>query len=232
MLKVVVFDGGYGGEIFADFLEQSLPVVETIRVIDWRNAGRLLESPRKARRVAKDALRPYIGRADLVVIANHLVALTGLKYLRKVFPKQEFIGLELPELKEHGPDWLKAKERETESKLIVLTTEALRKTLEFQKYLFRLKRRAVVITEDDWVGLIDDGELTRTVIELAFCEKGIIKDSSRKEIILACSQFNDLKPVLRKIFGLKHTRIYDSFDDAILEVNRVLKIRGGRRKKK
>ena len=34
MLKIVVFDGGYGGEFFADKLKEELPVVEIIRVID------------------------------------------------------------------------------------------------------------------------------------------------------------------------------------------------------
>ena len=49
MLKVVVFDGGYGGEFFADQLEAELPILDIIRVIDWRNAEGLLASPRKAR---------------------------------------------------------------------------------------------------------------------------------------------------------------------------------------
>ena len=38
MLKVVVFDSGFGGELFADYFEEEMPVVEIVRVIDWRNA--------------------------------------------------------------------------------------------------------------------------------------------------------------------------------------------------
>ena len=70
MLKVVVFDNGYGGEFFADLLKEELPVIEIIRVIDWRHAKEIQESPRKARQLAKDALRPYIGRVDLIIFAR------------------------------------------------------------------------------------------------------------------------------------------------------------------
>ena len=41
MLKVVVFDSGYGGELFADYLEEELPLVDIVRVIDWRNADKM-----------------------------------------------------------------------------------------------------------------------------------------------------------------------------------------------
>ena len=49
MLKIVIFDGGFGGELFADQLEAELDVVEVIRVIDWRNAEKILKSRREAR---------------------------------------------------------------------------------------------------------------------------------------------------------------------------------------
>ena len=82
MLKIVVFDGGYGGEIFADYLQENLPIVETIRVIDWRNAEKILLKAKDARRVADAALRPYIGKVDLIIFANYLITITSLKYFR------------------------------------------------------------------------------------------------------------------------------------------------------
>lgn len=38
MLKIVVFDSGYGGELLADYLEDALPVIDIVRAIDWREA--------------------------------------------------------------------------------------------------------------------------------------------------------------------------------------------------
>ena len=40
MLKIVVLDSGFGGELFADKLNDQLSIVEVIRVIDWRNANK------------------------------------------------------------------------------------------------------------------------------------------------------------------------------------------------
>ena len=97
MLKVVVFDSGFGGELFADYFEEEMPVVEIIRVIDWRNAEGYLRGPRTARKLAREAIRPYIGRVDLIVFANQLVSVTSLKYFRRKYRGQKFIGLGLKE---------------------------------------------------------------------------------------------------------------------------------------
>ena len=62
MLKVVVFDSGYGGELFADYLEKELPVVDIVRVIDWRDADKMQRDAKLTRHVAEEALKPYIGK--------------------------------------------------------------------------------------------------------------------------------------------------------------------------
>ena len=38
MLKIVVFDGGWGGELVADYLAEELQTIEIERVIDWKHA--------------------------------------------------------------------------------------------------------------------------------------------------------------------------------------------------
>ena len=55
MKKIVVFDCTYGGELFADQLEQEYPIVEVIRVIDWRNSETIQSNPRLARKLARDS---------------------------------------------------------------------------------------------------------------------------------------------------------------------------------
>ena len=98
MLKIVVFDSGYGGELFADRLEEAFPVAEIIRVIDWRNADEFLKNKKSARREAMKALRPYIGRVDLIMLANYYLTATSLKYFSRKFKNQKFAGLKLPTL--------------------------------------------------------------------------------------------------------------------------------------
>lgn len=92
MIKIVIFDGGYGGEFFADRFEEAIPVVDIIRVIDWRHAEQYLTSAKDSRTLAEEALRPYINKVDLIILANHLLSLSSLKYFQRKFPKQKFIG--------------------------------------------------------------------------------------------------------------------------------------------
>ena len=223
MIKVVVFDGGYGGEILADRLEKELPVIEVIRVIDWRNAESLLQSTHAARRVAVKALKPYAGRVDLIIVANYLVSLSGLKFLRKAFPHQKIIGLKLPQ----------EITNESGKRPLILATQAVLRTPSVRKFLIklRLRGRIRVVVQDTWPSLIDDGELDRVTIELALREKGIVRGTAWKEILLLCSQFYDIVPDLRQILGTR-IKISDGLDATIREAEKVLKIRGRITKRK
>ena len=188
MLKIVVYDSGYGGELFADKLQAELPV-EVIRVIDWRNAETILKSKKLARRTAESALRPYLERVDLVVFANHLLSLTSLKYFQRRYQKQKFIGFKI----EKPSTFLK-------HNVLILTTEALTKTIEYQNYLFHLGRKTKTLTLDDWPAKIDDGELKQEEINETlklFLARSAFNPG---EVVLACSQFNDIYPELKKFF--------------------------------
>ena len=215
MLKIVVFDSGYGGELFADQLEETFPVVEIIRVIDWRNAEEFLKNHRRARREAMKSLRPYIGRVDLIVFANYYLSVTSLRYFSRKFKSQKFIGLELPQ-----PDTF------IQRPTVILATKALTRTINYHNYLFRLKRKTATICLDHWLPLVDDGELTEQTIKEEFkyfYEKNHYRPA---EIILACSHFSDLIPALRENID-KNLKIHDDFKNTITRIGKILKIRGG-----
>ena len=220
MLKIVVFDSGYGGEFFADALEAELPIAEVIRVIDWRNADRMLVNSRSARKFAERALRPYIGRVDLIIFANYLISLTSLKYFRRKYKKQQFLGLSLK-----NPDTFVKRD------IMMLTTKAVTRTIKYHNFIFHSNRKIKTLTIDSWPTKIDDGELTLNEIKntiKAFIDREKLHP---KEIILACSQLNDIKTELRAVLG-GDLKIYDSFKDTIYNTYRLLDIRGGVRKKK
>ena len=219
MLKVVVFDSGYGGEFLADRIEEELPVIDIIRVIDWRNANKILTSPKEARRIAREDLRPYIGKVDLIIFANHLLTVTSLKYFRRKFKNQKFIGLGLRKPKTPVKD-----------STIILTTKAVTKTISYYNFILHLSHKPKTMTLDSWPEKIDDGELTFT--EISNTLKGLVDRSvSSQEIFLFCSQFYDIKSELTKLFG-NTIKIHDGFDDMIREICRILKIRGGMKKLK
>ncbi len=220
MLKIVVFDSGYGGEFFADRLDETLSIVEVIRVINWREADEILTNPRAARQIAIKSLRPYVGKVDLIIFANYLLSLTSLKYFQRKFSDQRFLGLELK-----MPDTFIKRD------VLVLSTKAVSKTINFRNFLFRLKRNIKVLNLDTWPSKIDDGELTSE--EINHTLKLFLAKTSNfepQEIILASSQFNDIKSELKAFFG-QSLKIYDGFDDAIRQASKILKLRGGVGKK-
>ena len=219
MLKIVVFDGGYGGELFADYLEETLPVVEVVRVIDWRNAEALTKRPKTARQIAESALRPYLGTADLIIFANHLLSITSLRYFRHKYPEQKFLGLSLIQ-----PSCLSKRD------ILILTTKAVRKTFHYRYFVYSLHTKCKTLALDDWPAKIDDGELSHEEVNQTF-ETAAIWRSEPRDIILACSQFNDIRDHLYNYFS-RNIKIYDSFDDTLRQICRVLKIRGGVGKKK
>ncbi len=92
MLKVVVFDGGCGGETVANFLQSELSVVDAITVIDWQHAPyNALALPEVCRLVDRE-LKEYIGKVDLIVLGGYTVT-QALEFLRQKHPRQKFIGL-------------------------------------------------------------------------------------------------------------------------------------------
>ena len=213
MLKIAVYDSGYGGELFADKLEEDLAIVEVIRVIDWRNAEAILSNKKVARQIAEEDLKPYIGKVDLIVFANHLLSITSLEYFRKKYKKQAFVGFDLI----HPATFMNRK-------ALILTTTAVAKTHDFRDFVSQLKRETKTVVLDDWPAKIDDGELDLCEIEI-LRERLLSEDGfCPEEIILACSQFSDIKANLRQVFG-RNAKIYDSFTEAFYNVCKTLKIR-------
>ena len=219
MIKIVVFDCGYGGEFFADRFEEEIPVVDLIRVIDWRHAEQHLNSIRESRNLAEEALRPYINKVDLIILANHLLSITSLKYFKRKYPKQKFIGFSLK-----MPDTFV--QRDT----LIITTKAVTKTMEYHGFLFRLKRKVKTITVDTWPSKIDDGELTDEEISETISTFTQKKHIHPEEIILGNAQLEDIIASIRKIFG-HNLKIYSSFNDTIREACKTLHIRGSVTKK-
>lgn len=219
MLKVVVYDSGYGGEFFADWLATELPIIEIIRVIDWRSSSQMQNNPKEARKIADADLRPYIGHVDLIILANHLLTLTSLKHFRRKYKDQRFVGLNLK--KPNSPPKKDA---------IILTTKAVTKTINYYNFIFHLRSKVKTLVLDNWPAKIDDDILTEQEIKDTLSQF-ISCDTRSQEIFLACSQFYDIKPKLTKLFG-RNLKIHDGFNDAYRDICRALRIRGGKQKVK
>lgn len=213
MLKVVVFDSGFGGELFADLLEEEMPILEVIRVIDWRHAEAIGEKAKYARRTAEAALKPYLGQVDLIIFANHLISITSLKYFRRKYRNQKFLGL-----------CLEPPSRIVKRDYLILTTKAVSRTLNYHHYVLHLHARSKTLRLDSWPGKIDDGELNQSEIDSTL-ELASVFRNQPKDIILACSTFRDIRSELSSYFN-QRVRIYDGFDRTLKQACRILGLRG------
>ena len=216
MLKVVVFDNGFGGELFADRLERELSIVEIIRVIDWHDAENTADDFRAARKAAERALRPYLGRVDLIVIANYLLSVTSLKHFRQKYPNQKFVGFALSTRRI-------AKDKPT----LIITTTPTTKNLAF--FAFAARTHAKTVCLDTWPQMIEEGRLLGQHLKNDAAIQRAIRFSP-EQILLACGQFTSLEPVFRQVFG-HNVRIIDGFDQAFSDTCRALRLRGGTGKK-
>lgn len=222
MLKIVVFDSGYGGENFADQLEQELPIAEIIRVIDWRHASEIQSGVREARKCAELALAPYLGRVDLIIFANYLLTVSSINYFKRKYQSQKFVGLEL----EQPCSFV---DRET----IFLSTKAMTKALGCRVFIHKLKQNyhVKVLTLDTWPAKIDDGELQFSEIKETLLRE-VVNDGMRPtKIIIGCSQFNDIIPELKKVLG-RSVEICNGVREAISKTYQALRLRGNICKKK
>lgn len=214
MLKIVIFDSGYGGELLADYLESELPVLNIIRVIDWRHAEESQNSAKSARTSAEKSLKPYISKVDLIIFANYFLTATSLKYFQRKYKDQQFIGIHMVH-----PGTFRRKTH-------VFTTKAMSKTLLYKIFVRKIRGETLIL--DDWPILIDDGELGHGKMKRDLTRNLPVRPS---QIILACSQFADVKDELRRALG-HNVKIIDNFDEVLRQTCQTLKIRGGLQKQK
>lgn len=220
MIKIAVFDCGFGGEMLADRIKEELPFAEVIRIIDWRHAKEINGNPRLAREYARNSISPYIEQVDVIVLANFLLTITSLNYFKRRYKNQKFVGMSLK-----PPDTF------VNRNTIILTSSPVSKTLEYIKFVMQLKRKIFTLKIDDWDAKIDDGELTEQEIKETIGALPIEINNKTAEIILAHANLPDIKPVLKKLYG-QNFRIYDSINDTIRKLFKELGIRGGIGRKK
>ena len=158
MLKVVVFDGGWGGELVANALSEEISTIEVVRVIDWQNAPYDHLSLAELNRLAIHHLEPYIGKVDLIVLGGYAVSLT-LGELERRYPRQKFVGM--------GINYHRIlKARNFPGRIAILVDSVLLKSTVYQEIRQNLPHSTIIIPDcSGWEERIDRGEMSRTVLE-------------------------------------------------------------------
>ena len=123
--KVVVFDSGFAGGVISEMVEQELPVT-VIRAHDREHAPYAERSEAEIREMTEKALSGFIGRVDLIVLAEPEVALSAGEFLKRKYPEQKFVGYgrELTRVLRRGRAF---------GEVRVLTNRAVRRTTRYQE---------------------------------------------------------------------------------------------------
>lgn len=216
MLKIVVFDSGWGGEMFADYVEEKVPVVEVKRVIDWRNAPYSAKGRTDICVMTENALRPYIGEADVIVIASYAATVAAMDYLKWKYPEQKFVGFDT-----NLSDYVVRKKGMRN--IMVLATGVVEQSISFQRDLFEMSGLTILRPNcDEWIQLVDDGEMTIHKLKRELADYlGMGLDA----VLLYSTGFVDLKPMLEKIYG--KGVVIDDFARVFRKMCVALGLRGG-----
>ena len=221
MLKVLVLDSGWGGEMFADYLEEELMVVEVERLIDWRQGAYAECGYREIRERAEKNLAKYIGKKDVIVLASYALTVAALSYLREKYPWQKFVGFNLCLSQ-------KLKRLREGKHVLVLTSLVVKDSMEYSDERGRLKR--FKLTEkccQDWEKKVDDGEFSRE-----FLAKNLAKTKNVDAVLLYGANFLDFKDEFERIYGWG-VQVVDGFAGVLREICQQLKLKGldGKRSK-
>lgn len=215
MLKVLVFDSGWGGELFADYLENEIGIIDVIRVIDWHNSPHEEFDEESLRALTEYMICPYIGRVDIIVLASYVVTEATLDWLRERYPGQKFLGFEIRLFSIIHANYSK--------RILIASSKFL---LNRPKYLMAKRHiesvygiQVIPLDCHEWTKLIDNGNMTDIII------RQTLKDYDwRKDIILLYNtHYLDIKPRLEELFGWR-VQVEDDFAYMLRQVYRALRL--------
>lgn len=163
MLKVVVFDGGWGGKVVADVLSEEINTIEVVRVMDWQDVPYDRFSLAELQRLTIQHLEPYIGKADLIVLGGYVVSL-ATDELKRRYPKQKFVGMGL---NYH----LILRARNYPSQVAILVDSILIESAVCEEIRQNLPHSTIIIPDcSGWEERIDHGEMSRALLEYELCD--------------------------------------------------------------
>ena len=159
MLKIAVFGVGRGGEAVARYLTTELATVEIVEVIDWSNPSGAYVDQKEMYQAAYYFLSPYIGKVDLVILADYTLSLV-INSLRAQWLEQKIIGMEVDF--RHIP-----KTCQGANVVTLLANELLFQSKLGEQTCRQLSYADVILPDcSGWERLIDTGDMSKDILML------------------------------------------------------------------
>jgi glutamate racemase len=193
-----VFDSGVGGLSVLTELRALLPEADLVYVADRGRAPYGTKSLDEVEAIALEVTTWLIERgATCVVVACNTASAAALDSIRHRFPEVPIVGME-PAVK---PAAVASKS----GKVAVLATAATFQGRLFESVVSRFAVGVEVTTRacPEWVELVENGTVTGPVAEAAVGEVVMpLANSDVDVIVLACTHFSFLRPVIRSLSQL------------------------------
>lgn len=240
MLKVVVFDSGYGGDVVADYLSRELGVIEVVRVTEIDLSlenGSLSEICR----FSKAHLCSYAGKVDLIVLGGYVVSL-ALEFLKTEYPQQKFVGV--------GINYYRIlNSRAFPDQIAIMADKALFEVVVRKEVCQELPYSTIILPDcSGWDRLINEGqmsaEILRADLEPHFllrpnCNRSLLPSSPIKlakppdkttllkpdVVILLNTHFWSIKSEFEELFGFR-VRVLDFRQKLLHDTCRALNLLG------
>ena len=255
MLKVVVFDGGWGGKNVANYLAEELGTVEVEYITNNVSRPYELMEIEEICALTEEGIKPYIGKVDLIVLGGYMSSI-ALDMLQDRYPNQRFVGM--------GVDYrLIYKTRHQPRTVTVMGDSPLVRLPVWSELRLKLPEVSLVAPDcSGWESLIDIGEMSSDVIEIELGEyfylggagmiqearaptveppregkvplikrfwrrtAGVVSDLIQTDtILLLNTHYWSLKPALERIFGY-NVRVLDFRQKLLHDVCLALGLRG------
>lgn len=190
---VVVFDCGWGGEIIGDFIAEEIPF-RVEKVIDYKNAQYGEKDFEEMKELVERALLKYIGRTKVIVLADAVMALELMDYLREKYPRQRFVG--------YGRGLVKMIRMMGMKRVMVLTTSGVKNQVMFKKMEKMAGVKMVEPECREWGKKIDDGEMMEGEV------RRTVEKFRGDAVVIYATGFLDVEETIKK-YVKKRMKVVD-----------------------
>ena len=215
MIKIAVFGCGWGGELFAEYLEKDLVVVEVIRLHDYPHAPYGALSWLQICELTERAVKPAIGKVEVIVLASCAATVGAINFLREKYPEQRFIGFE--------PRMMEAFGRFEPKRVMLIASAPVRKSIGYKVEKERLSVSAEILEPDclEWLRYADQEEMTELRLKKSLERQGIEKkmDVTKQidAVIIYETSLADMKEAFEKVVGWQ-AMVVNGFEQVRREV--------------
>lgn len=172
MLKIAVFGIGRGGKAVAKYLSTELSTVEIIEVIDWTNFEGAYSGSEEMRQSAFYFLAPYIGKVDLIVLADYTFSLV-VNSLKAKWPEQRILGMEV--------DFHRIPKSCQRANVVTSLANELLLQSELGSKICQQLQCAEIVRPDcsGWESLIDSGDMSKDILRIELGETFTLTDDHK-----------------------------------------------------